>query len=813
MSLSQFVDLVKLALPEDVRFNELLMFAPQELWQERPYEAVCMALKECPRFNWDAYLVRNADVKQAGVDPCQHYIRHGIYEGRKLVSWHSLKESESPGAPLVSIVLINYNNAHLLSKCLDSVISQTLKDIEIIVVDDCSTDESLSIIEEYAARDKRIKVLVNEKNSATLITRKRGVMAATGRYLMFLDSDDYMATNACDIATKEISKGYDMVKFGAYVFNSMCVPEHYIKECVEWCNRGTNKEYVYGEIVGVIFNERKLNWLLWSNIYLREIVVAAFEELPDKYFTGPDDALQVLAITRRSRSLLKIEDKLIYYNFGPGVSLTNDKDKIIKYLSARCNTVKYFNEYIDKYSINVKFEKLYLDLCNDIISKIMPLAADNDVAIHFGTVIDVLGFQYVLKVLMQRYGGQDEKIAALIRPLPPNSRKIKHIGVFYPVLGPGGVEVVIRSICRLLENDNYRITIFTEEKSENDLEFPSYVDIVYITPIFRGGQNMLERMQGFESVIAGSGIDVMLHAGTWRTHILWDMVVLHQYAIPVIFLYHFNFAWTLTGECEHNLYFQDLVFRCAEAVTCLSPMEELYLRKRGVNAIYMPNPIKQFPYEFREQIPTKIAVIGRFGSWIKQVGQSLKVLQEIVSRAPWISMYLIGDFYTNEQRDIYHEKVNEYGLEKNIILTGWTDDPNYFLKQCGVLLSTSYWEAFPLGIAEAQSLGLPCVIYDLTIEQARDNPAIIKVAQGDYKAAADKIIALFENPEKWHKLSILAVENTKKYTPERFADRMRDLLANFQSSMPIGKYSYRDYEDMAKNLSFYSKYKDKNIWC
>lgn len=811
MPLSKFFDFIKLALPEDVQPRELEQCVPQEMWTQNPYEAALLALRECPRLNWNAYLERNPDVKQSGVEPHLHYARHGLYEGRKLVSWHGLKEPEKPGAPLVSIVLINYNNAHLLYKCLDSVTTQTLQDIEIIVVDDCSTDESLAIIQDYAARDKRIKTLVNEQNSATLITRKRGVMAATGRYLMFLDSDDYMAPNACETAAREISKGYDMVKFGTNVFSTMNTPRQILSRTFAECNKGENREYYSREILSSMFIQRNVNWLVWTFVYLREMVVAAFNELPDERLTGADDVLAVLSISRRARNMLKIPDLLYFYNYGPGVSLTGDKTKIFRYLPALCGSVKHIRQYAEKYSLNIGIESLYEELCDHQIHRIMQLASEKGAAKQFAALTDILGFEYVFKILIERHGGQDIQIASIIRPLPEERRHIQHIGIYYPSLGPGGVEVVIQALCRQFENSGYSLTIFTEEKSEKQLEFPTYVHIVYITPRLADG-NTVERMLSFERAVTSAGIDVMLHAGTWRTHILWDLLLLHQHAIPVIFLYHFNFAISLIGNNGHELHFQDLVFKNAEAVTCLSTMEEMYLRSRGVNAVYVPNPIKQFTYIVRSTIPAKIAVVGRFGSWIKQVGQSLKVLREIVNDAPWVSMCLVGDFYDNKQREEYRKKVKEYGLEKNVELTGWVKDTNSFLKQCGVLLSTSYFDTFPLNIAEAQALGLPCVIYDIVIEQARDNPSIIKVPQGNYRAAAAEIISLLKDHARWSKLSRIAVENSKKYAPEKFMKNMRELLENFQSQMPLRQYAYRDYADLTKNMSFYSKYKEQSLW-
>lgn len=811
MQAHNFIELIKDLLPSDMNIEELFQ-AFKKIGIENNYVYIVNALKYCPRINWLAYRERYQNVANADMDPVVHFLTQGIYDRNKLISWHTLKEKEIYDIPLISIIIINYNNAHLLHKCLDSVIGQTLRDIEIIIVDDCSTDASLSIISEYANVDERIKVIVNERNSATLITRKRGVESATGRYLMFLDSDDFMVPEACEIAYRAMSRGYDMVKFGAYVFNSMNVSKEIIDAAAEWCCRGEDREYKGDEICTMIFAARKMNWLLWANIYLREIVVRAFRELPDEYFTGPDDVLALLAITRHARIMLKIPDKLYFYNYGPGVSLTSDPQKIIKYLPARCNTISFIKEYAKFHHMNINAEGLYFDLCDAIIDKIVHLALEQDMAIHLNMITEIIGFKYILKILMQRHAHWPIHLAALIRPLAVSGQKATHIGIFYPVIGLGGVEIIIQILCSSLAKQNLKVTIFTEDQSEHDLQFPDEVNIVYITPPFRGDHTVMARMEGFEKAVLASGIDIMLHAGTYRPHILWDVLVLHHYNIPVIFMYHFSIALALVGNCAPELDFQELAFKSADAVTCLSTIEEMYLRRRGINALYVPDPILQQPYEHREAIPQKIAVIGRFGSWIKQVGQCLLVLREVIRTSPWVSMILIGDFYTDEQRAEYWTKIRELGIERNVLLTGWTETPRNFLKQCGVLFSASYSESFGMGIAEAQALGLPCVIYDLPIEQTRDNPSIITVAQGDYMASAREIVNLLNDECRWRQLSEIALKNVKKFSPKRFIQNIYDLLSNWNVSMPMRYYSTSDYENLAKIVSFYSKFRTKGIW-
>src|SRR5690606_18959223 len=96
---------------------------------------------------------------------------------------------------LVSIVTPLYNGEHYVSETIESVLSQTYKDWELIVVDDCSKDNGCQIVESYIAKDARIKLLKNESNSGPAKTRNTAIAAARGQYIAFLDSDDLWTEN------------------------------------------------------------------------------------------------------------------------------------------------------------------------------------------------------------------------------------------------------------------------------------------------------------------------------------------------------------------------------------------------------------------------------------------------------------------------------------------------------------------------------------------------------------------------------------------------------------------------------------------
>lgn len=95
----------------------------------------------------------------------------------------------------VSVVVPVYNTAPYLPQCLDSLVGQSLDDIEIICVDDGSTDGSLAILQDYAQQDPRLMV-VAQQNQRAGIARNNGLALARGRYVLFCDSDDYLYSSS-----------------------------------------------------------------------------------------------------------------------------------------------------------------------------------------------------------------------------------------------------------------------------------------------------------------------------------------------------------------------------------------------------------------------------------------------------------------------------------------------------------------------------------------------------------------------------------------------------------------------------------------
>ena len=128
--------------------------------------------------------------------------------------------SSEKNKPLVSIIIPVYNTAKYLEECLDSILNQTLKEIEIICIDDKSNDKSVEILESHAKKDSRIKLLYNKEHTGQAVARNIALKEVKGEYITFMDSDDKVDLDAYEkLYNFTLKNGLDLVLFNMVRFN------------------------------------------------------------------------------------------------------------------------------------------------------------------------------------------------------------------------------------------------------------------------------------------------------------------------------------------------------------------------------------------------------------------------------------------------------------------------------------------------------------------------------------------------------------------------------------------------------------------
>ena len=167
----------------------------------------------------------------------------------------------------VSVVIPIYNVAKYLDKCINSIRNQSKESIEIICVDDCSTDESIQILEKASLEDNRIRIIRNGVNRGLLYTRKCGAMAAEGKYIMFLDGDDFYTNDACATAYHATVKyGTDILQFGMNILNvgnaSQFEVDSFTRFVVPY-----DTDVIQGNVLDACFMDEKYNYNVVNKIY------------------------------------------------------------------------------------------------------------------------------------------------------------------------------------------------------------------------------------------------------------------------------------------------------------------------------------------------------------------------------------------------------------------------------------------------------------------------------------------------------------------------------------------------------------------
>ena len=239
--------------------------------------------------------------------------------------------------PLISIIIPVYNTEKYLRKCLASVCAQTLKDIEIIVVNDGSTDGSLSIIEEYVAKDKRIK-LINEENSGQSSARNLGIEIATGQYIGFVDSDDWIEKEMFE----KLFAAAEKEKADVAICNFNVVYEDENKastkalfniknQVIEMDEVGV-ENYIFQYIKGFKHGNEVYTRLYSLNL-IKENKISFEKNAAKDVAEIAEDMLFNLKCSLHIKKIVQVEASPYNYLVRPGSSTTNEKpDLILRYI-------------------------------------------------------------------------------------------------------------------------------------------------------------------------------------------------------------------------------------------------------------------------------------------------------------------------------------------------------------------------------------------------------------------------------------------------------------------------------------------------
>ena len=160
---------------------------------------------------------------------------------------------------LISFIVPVYNCEEYLSQCFNSLLNQTNKNFEVVVINDGSTDNSLQIINSFAKKIDYF-IIINQENSGLSFSRNVGIQKASGKYIAFLDSDDYISNRIVEILSKQIESEPDIIRFNCLIFDKL--------NALEKIDDGVIKKE---EIKTLILNDQVGNQV-WRNLYKKSLI-------------------------------------------------------------------------------------------------------------------------------------------------------------------------------------------------------------------------------------------------------------------------------------------------------------------------------------------------------------------------------------------------------------------------------------------------------------------------------------------------------------------------------------------------------------
>ena len=245
--------------------------------------------------------------------------------------------------PLISVVVIAYNMENYLKKCLDSLANQTLKDIEIIVVNDGSTDETENIMKLYTKKFKNIKGFTKE-NGGISSARNYGISKATGQYIAFLDSDDYVEVDMYEKMCSKAKNG----NFDVVVCNHTLVGES-----GEKLGRGSanikNDLLTKEEVKNFAL---EISTMPWDKIYKRELLENVW--FRDIWSEDVDFAMKLFPLYE---SIGVVDDYMVNYLQRDGSACRVSDERIYDYFDICSGVWKYYqdNGYYEEYAKQVEY--------------------------------------------------------------------------------------------------------------------------------------------------------------------------------------------------------------------------------------------------------------------------------------------------------------------------------------------------------------------------------------------------------------------------------------------------------------------------
>jgi len=693
--------------------------------------------------------------------------------------------------PLVSIVVPVSNDQDTIRAALDSALNQTLSQIEIVVVDDASSDATAQIVDDYVLRDPRIRLIRHAENRSAFQARRTGILAARAPYILFLDGDDELERHAAAVsATAAERTKADLVQFGVRIvlpggttggsWEARSQPKHSALE---------------GEriVAGLFPPGVPAAGQLWKYLFRAEVLRAAYDATPAeaRFFRANDLPIAFLASIIAQR-YVSVPDKLYRYFWRRGASAiaattTQAIDFQVSAIDAFDAITDFVREAAYRHPDPEALFASHDSARASIISNAMKWGLDTP---------DPELFRYALTVIEERVG-RAEMIRAAVRYQPTvltwlaerqaqprlGSRSVKNVLITSANLTTGGVSMVVLAQARFLAATGHRVTIAVRRRGNDTTLLPEGVSFYEVTE-----GDLAEKVDMWAEICARENIDVVidhriLYSTDWHALVL--MAAAHD--IPTIGWIHSFAGRPVYDLNDMHSYLRRALPSLAQVVT-LSPLDVAFWKLRGISrTVYLPNPPSPMILEHSGEVTRKEAPkgrielvwIGRMEQHTKQVRSVLKVAGELRKLDVDFRLRVVGPDHKDYSAAEFNQEAAKRGLSDSVEAIGPLQGAELIeaLDSAHAFVTTSIIEGYQLTITEAQTRGLPVFMYEMPwLVSVQDNDGIVAVPQGDAAGMALRIAALLGDAEAYESASRAALSAARRVQEIDYSTLYRQLV-------------------------------------
>ena len=701
--------------------------------------------------------------------------------------------------PKLSIVVPVYQVEPYLRECLDSLSSQTLEDIEILCVDDASTDGSWPILREAAAHDPRVRVWRHDVNRTAAVCRREGVLASTGDYVLFCDPDDLMAPEACATLWRLAErKRVDVLQFRADAFAPAdCDPARV--QNVERMLQ-VQPRRLRGDLLPFCFGpEACFSYQLWNKLWRGDICREAMTSFPEGAFPKAQDLLAVFVLLCHAKSYEAVRTAPLYhYRVGVGVTggdrLTRRQ---IDGYAAQALVPAAIDVFLKEHPASASAEAcarwIYARLLCDTVSRLKQQIAPEDFAYAWDRFCEAWGQGEIVAELAAQEHLQEEALLPALRTvgLSGHTGPIRCISAFYHSIGNGGAQRVTALLCSLWHSMGYRVVLFTDRApSPNDYPIPGAVERVVLPAPDHGidtAATYRERERVLYREVKARGIDLFVHHAWISPTLLWDLLAVRSAGAACWIYCHSVFsAPALNSSGTRALVCSPGIFAMADGLLVLSETDRAYWSHYQPRVVEVRNPLGISP----EDVPTsdlaaqEVLWVGRLSNE-KRPLDAVEIFRRVHAALPSARLTIVGSG-TKQLEAALRRAVEKDGLTGSVELCGFQKDVEPFYRRAAILLCTSQFEGAPLTPVEAQLHGVPVVSYEMPyLTVFSSGKGCVTVRQGGRRAAADAIVHILSEDAYRLELGAEARRNIETLFAVSQREQWERILSLAQTEVPV----------------------------